>query len=93
VWPAFELVPCEPQPIKGVEVPEVEATASIHGGLSEPGCPDQRVNNERKHSWLRDAIQVACPVKIDQGFGPVQVLWDCLTHGIDCTASEFEPAA
>jgi hypothetical protein len=46
VWAALELVLDEPQSLKGVKVYEVEATAPIHEGLSEPGCPNQRVNNE-----------------------------------------------
>jgi hypothetical protein len=52
VWAALELVTGKPQPLKGVEVHEVEAAASIHEGLSEPGRPDQRVNNEGKPPQL-----------------------------------------
>jgi hypothetical protein len=40
VWAALELVMDKPHPLKGLEVHEVEATASIHEGLSEPGHPD-----------------------------------------------------
>jgi hypothetical protein len=54
VWAAFELVIGKPSPLKGVEVHELEVVASVHEGLSEPGRPDQRVNNEGKPplSWL-----------------------------------------
>jgi hypothetical protein len=58
VWAALELVPGESQPLKGVEVHEIEAAAPIHEGLSEPSCPDQRVDDEGKPPWLRDAIRV-----------------------------------
>jgi hypothetical protein len=58
VWAALELVLGQPQSLKGVEVLEVEATAAIHEGLSEPSCTDQWVNDEGKPPWLGDTIQV-----------------------------------
>jgi hypothetical protein len=48
LWAALKLVTDKPHPLKGVDVHEVEATASIYEGLSESGHPDQRVNNEGK---------------------------------------------
>jgi hypothetical protein len=74
VWAALELILGEPQPLKGVEVHEVEATAPIHEGLSELGCPDQRVDNAGEPSWLRDAIWVVRPIKSDRGLKLEQVL-------------------
>jgi hypothetical protein len=56
VRPCVEQIPT--QPLVGVEVHEVEATASIHEGLSEPGHPDQRINYEGEPSRLRGSIQV-----------------------------------
>jgi hypothetical protein len=73
VWATLELVLGEPQPLKGVEVHEVEVAASIHEGLSKPGLPDQRIDIEGKPPRLRDAIQVVHLVKSDLGFGPTQV--------------------
>jgi hypothetical protein len=58
VWATLELVTGEPQPLKGVEVHEVEAAASFHEGLSEPGRPDQWVDNEGKPPQLGNAIRV-----------------------------------
>jgi hypothetical protein len=45
VWATLELVTGKPQPLKGVEVHEVEATAL-----------DQRIDNEGKPPRFRDAI-------------------------------------
>jgi hypothetical protein len=90
VWAALELVLGEPQSHKGVEVHEVEAAGPVHEGLSEPCCPDQWVDNERKPPWLRDTIWVVRLVESDRGFGPAQVVWDCRAHGIDCLACELE---
>jgi hypothetical protein len=70
VWVALELVMGKPQPLNGVKVHEVEAAAPIHEGLSEPGPPDQRNDNEGKPPRLRDAIQVVPSVKSDRGLRP-----------------------
>jgi hypothetical protein len=48
VWDALELVLSEPQPLKGIEVHEVEDAAPVHEGLGETGCPNQRLNDEGK---------------------------------------------
>jgi hypothetical protein len=45
---SLELVTGKLRPLKGVEVHEIGTTAPIHEGLSEPGHPDQRINNEGK---------------------------------------------
>jgi hypothetical protein len=75
-----------------VEVHEVEGTATIQEGLSEPGRPDQRIDNEGKPPWLRDAIQVVRSIKSDQRLRLVQVLWDRCAYGIDYTTSKLELA-
>jgi hypothetical protein len=80
----------ESRSLKGVEVPEVEATAPIHECFGELGHPDEWVNNKGKPPWLEDAILIIHPVKIDWGFGPAQVLWDRPTHGVDHPTSELE---
>jgi hypothetical protein len=46
----------KPQSFEDVKVHEIEATAPVHEGLGELGCPDQRVNDEGKSPWLEDAI-------------------------------------
>jgi hypothetical protein len=81
-----------PQSLNGVEVHEVEAATSTQEGLSEPGCPDQWVDDEAKPPSLGDAIWVVYPVKSDQEFGPAQVLRDCRTHEVDRPTDEFEPS-
>jgi hypothetical protein len=93
VWPALELVPSEPQCLKSVEVHEVEAAAPIHESLSEPGCPNQRVDNEGKPPSLRDAVRVVHLVKSDRGFRPMQVFQEHHAHGIDCPVGKFELTA
>jgi hypothetical protein len=67
---AFELVASKPQPLKGIEVHEVEATAPIHEGLGESGCADQWVDYEGKPPQLRDAIRMVRSVKSDRGLRP-----------------------
>jgi hypothetical protein len=64
VWAGLEMVVSKPQPFECVEVYEVEATAPIHEGLGELGCPDQWVDYEGKPPWLRDVAWVVCSVKI-----------------------------
>jgi hypothetical protein len=93
VWAVLKLILGEPQSLKGVEVHEVEVVAPVHEGLSELGCPNQRVDNEGKPPWLRDAARVVHLVKSDQGFELAQVLRDCHGHGIDRPACELELAA
>jgi hypothetical protein len=93
VWVALELVLGEPQSPNGVKVHEVEAAGPIHKGLSEPGCPDQQVDNEGKPPWSRDAIHVVRPMESDQGFVLAHVLWDCCTHRVDRPVGELEPVA
>jgi hypothetical protein len=80
------------QPLKGVEVHVVETAVSIHEGLTEPGHPDQRVDNEGKPARLGDAIRVVCSVKSDRGLGPAQLLWGHYAYGVDCSASRLELA-
>jgi hypothetical protein len=93
VWAALELVPGEPRPLKGVKVHEIKATAPIHEGITESGCPNKWVDNEGGPSRLRDAIWVVRLVKIVWGFGPAEVLQDRHAHGIDGLAGEFELVA
>jgi hypothetical protein len=89
VWPAMELGTGKPQHLKGVKVHGVETVAPIHEGLSEPGRPDQWIDNEGKPPHFRDAIWVVHSVKSDLGLGPVQVLQDRCAYGIDYSADRF----
>jgi hypothetical protein len=41
MWATLELIPSKAQPIKDVEVHEVEVTGPIHQSFSEPGHPNQ----------------------------------------------------
>jgi hypothetical protein len=65
VQATLELVWSEPQFFERVEVHEIEVTTTIHEGLGEPGCPNQRVDDEGKSPWLEDAIQAVSPVESD----------------------------
>jgi hypothetical protein len=53
---------------EGLGVDDVEAAASVHEDLGEPGVADDRVDNERVLSWARHAVGVVALVK---GDGPV----------------------
>jgi hypothetical protein len=92
VWVALELVRGKAQSFKRVKVHESEATALIHEGLGEPGCPDQRVDDEGKSSWLRDAIRVVRLVKSDRGLRLVQVFRGHRAYGVDHPVDEFKLA-
>jgi hypothetical protein len=92
VWAPLDLVTGKPQPLKDVEVHEVEAAAPIHEVLSEPGHPNQWVDNEAEPPLLGDAIRVVCLVKSDQGLRPAQVLQECYAYSDDCSASKLELA-
>jgi hypothetical protein len=48
VWATLELVQGKPQSFKRVKVHEIEATTPIHEGFGEPGCLNQRVDDEGK---------------------------------------------
>jgi hypothetical protein len=66
VWLLWSWSWVSPNPSK-VSVHEVEAAPPIHKGLSESGCPDQRINNEGKPPRLRDAIRVVmCTRELDK---------------------------
>jgi hypothetical protein len=69
----LELVMSEPQPLKGIEVHEVEATAHVHEGFGETCHPDQWVDYEGKPSRLGDVIWVICLIKSDWGLRPAKV--------------------
>jgi hypothetical protein len=74
MWATLELVRSKPQPLEGVMVPEVQATAPIHEGFGEPGHPDQRDDYEGKPPRLRDTVWVVRSVESDWRLRPAQVL-------------------
>jgi hypothetical protein len=61
----------DPQEPKGLGVDDVEAAASVHEDLGEPGVADDRVDNERVPSWARHAVGVVALVEGDGLVGPV----------------------
>jgi hypothetical protein len=56
---------------EGLGVDDVEAAASVHEDLGEPGVADDGVDNERVLSWARHAIRVVALVEGDGLVGPV----------------------
>jgi hypothetical protein len=56
---------------EGLGVDDVEAVASIHEDLGEPGVADDRIDNERVPSWARHVVGVVALVEGDGIFGPV----------------------
>jgi hypothetical protein len=60
---------------EGLGVDDVEATASVHEDLGEPGVADDGVNDERVLSWARHAVGVVDLVEGDGLVGLVKVDW------------------
>jgi hypothetical protein len=56
---------------EGLGVDDVEAAASVHEDLGEPGVADDGVDNERVLSWARHAVGVVALVEGDGLVGPV----------------------
>jgi hypothetical protein len=61
----------DPQEPEGVGVDDVEAAASVHEDLGEPGVADVGVDNEWVPSWARHAVGVVALVEGDGLVGPV----------------------
>jgi hypothetical protein len=61
----------DPQEPEGLGADDVEAAASIHEDLGEPGVADDGVDNERVPSWARHAVGVVALVEGDGLVGPV----------------------
>jgi hypothetical protein len=55
----------DPQEPEGLGVDDVEAAASVHEDLGEPGVADDGVDNERVPSWARYAVEVVALVEGD----------------------------
>jgi hypothetical protein len=56
---------------EGLGVDDVEAAASVHEDLGEPGVADDGVDDERVLSWARHAVGVVALVEGDGLVGPV----------------------
>jgi hypothetical protein len=56
---------------EGLGVDDVEAAASVHEDLGEPGVADDGVDDERVLSWARHAVRVVALVEGDGLVGPV----------------------
>jgi hypothetical protein len=56
---------------KGLGVDDVEAAASVHEDLGEPGVADDGVDDERVVSWAQHAVGVVASVEGDGLVGPV----------------------
>jgi hypothetical protein len=56
----------DPQEPEGLSVDDVEAAASVHEDLGEPGVADDKVDNERVPSWARHAVGVVALVEGDR---------------------------
>jgi hypothetical protein len=61
----------DPQEPEGLGVDDVEAAASVHEDLGEPGVADDGIDNERVLSWARHAVWVVALVEGDGIVGPV----------------------
>jgi hypothetical protein len=80
----------KPQPIKGIEVHEVEPGAPVHEGFDEPCHPNYWADYERKPSQLGDAIQVIRLIKSDRGLGSVKAFQGGRAYNVDCPVGKFE---
>jgi hypothetical protein len=56
---------------EGLSIDDVEAAASVHEDLGEPGVADDGVDNERVLSWARHVVGVAALVEGDGLVGPI----------------------
>jgi hypothetical protein len=56
---------------EGLSVDDVEAAASVHEDLGEPGVADDGVDDERVLSWARHTVGVVALVEGDGLVGPV----------------------
>jgi hypothetical protein len=56
---------------EGLGVDDVEAAASVHEDLGEPGVADDGVDDERVLSWARHVVRVVALVEVDGLVGPV----------------------
>jgi hypothetical protein len=56
---------------EGLGIDDVEAAASVHEDLGEPGVADDGVDNERVLPWARHAVGVVALVEGDGLVGPV----------------------
>jgi hypothetical protein len=56
---------------EGLSIDDVEAAASVHEELGEPGVADDEVDDERVLSWTRHAVGVVALVEGDGLVGPV----------------------
>jgi hypothetical protein len=56
---------------EGLGVDDVEAVASVHEDLGEPGVVDDGVDDERVLSWARHTVGVVALVEGDGLVGPV----------------------
>ena len=62
------------QELQGVGVEDVEATASVHQHLGEPGVADDRIDDEWILPGVWDIIRVVIPIEGDRLPRPVEVL-------------------
>jgi hypothetical protein len=56
---------------EGLDVDDVEATASVHEDLGKPDVADDGIDNERVLSWSQHAVGVVALVEGDGLVGPV----------------------
>ena len=62
----MELRPGDAHGVKGVDVENVEAAASIHRHLGEALLPDDGVDNERVATWSGDMGRMVPLIKSDR---------------------------
>jgi hypothetical protein len=55
-----------------VRVEDVEAAASVHQHLGEPGVPDDRVDDQRVLAWVGDAVRMILAAEGDGVLRPLE---------------------
>jgi len=73
----LELCSLDAKEVEGLEVDDVEAAASVHQHLREPGVDDDGVDDERLDTGSDNLVRVVVAVEGDGGARPVEVLWHC----------------
>jgi len=63
----------DPHGVEGVDVEDVQATASVHQNPHEALGADDRVDDQWASPWLGDAVRVVATVERDHGVRPPEI--------------------
>jgi hypothetical protein len=76
-----EVRPLDLQKVEGMGIDDVEAAAPVHEYFSETRVGDDRIDDERVDSRIRDVVRMVITVKSDGHVGPVKEEWGRQVYG------------